>query len=390
MSETSNVAVPEAQPREAGATTAPIISAIERGFGGQPQETPVKKEETPQNTETPPAEQTPPSEITVDETPPAKPEGTPGEAPAETTPESTATPPEEPLLKFTVDDIQGGKQHEEGTWAAIFQAKGLDLPEGFAEDKGLDLLIDKVVEPYKKEAAEAKTITFDTITSKLKPETATALKLLEMGYTEDKLFAPTREIQEVLKLEDAALIRKDLELKGYPSDVVDHKMESFASEPARQKLEADALRIELQHVEKQIINQRNNLVQQYEQRKEQASLAQKNQDIAQFKTALDTASTFMGIPVSKDIKDALFRKFSNGEYENLITPQNKVELILHKELGQKVLKHLQNTAFQKGKDQIAEKLTNIPPTTPTVGQKAIPNPKMNGDKSPIEKSFGSY
>ncbi len=346
-------------------------------------------------TPTPPATPAKPTTPTPDGDKPA-PADDPANSATPKPDDPATTPADEPLIIFKAEDVAGVKKdYEDGTWAAVLAAKGYDVPADFSEDNGIDVFVDQVTAPLKQQIEEAKLLSFDRMVSTLKPETATALKLLEMGLNEEHLIAPTREIQEYLKLDDNSLIRQNLEWdlrdskdasgNSNTDTLVDHEMEKFIADPNKLRNEAAIIRNGLKGQEQNILQQRTQLVQQFEQRKQDAALAQKQQEIVQFKTALDTVSTFMGYPVPNEVKEAIFKSYSSGEQaNNLDTPKNRAEYAVYQALGQKVVSHLKNTAFQKGKDQVNTKLANIPPVL-SGGQRSITNPNISTGESQWDK-----
>jgi len=301
---------------------------------------------------------------------------------------------EKPLIEFKPEDIDGAIEPEDGTWAAAAVAKGIKVEKDYKEYSFEDFEKD-LIAPYVKQIEETKALTVESLFTQMKPETVAALKLMEMGVPEDKLFQPTKDIENYLAMDAAQLVRADKELLGWEKEMIDAELELLGSKQIGNKTllehEADKLRKTLGDAKEQILNERQTYIQQYESKKEQAILAQKEQEKTQFKKAMDTVSTFMGIPVSAEVKEAILRKSNTGAYDNIITPESKAEFILYKELGQKVLKARLNTASEKGRDEIRTKLAVIPPVTnnnagAAVNQQASTDPWAAVDK--MAKSMG--
>jgi len=302
---------------------------------------------------------------------------------------------EKPLIEFKPEDIDGAIEPEDGTFAALAIADGIKIEKNFKDYSHEDYKND-LIAPYVKQIEETKALTVESLFTQLKnPDTIAALKLLEMGVPEDKLFQPTKDIENFLAMDAAQLVRADKELLGWDKEMIDAELEVLGSKQVGNKTllehEADKLRKTLGDAKEQILNERQTYIQQYESKKEQAILAQKEQEKTQFKKAMDTVSTFMGIPVSAEVKEAILRKSNTGAYDNIITPESKAEFILYKELGQKVLKARLNTASEKGRDEIRTKLAAIPPVTnnnagAAVNQQASTDPWAAVDK--MAKSMG--
>jgi len=281
------------------------------------------------------------------------------------------------LIEFKAEDIPGfEKEPEDGTWIAVAKAKGLDITEDSFEaySEAFDAKLKAVEE-------SAKSITLDTILSSVKPETAAIIKLMEMGVSEESILAPTANIDNFLSMEDAQLIREDLKLQGWDDDRIDTELE-IQAEKGWLKHNADTIRLALNTSKKEIIEQREAILNQYTQNKEKAVLEQRQKEVVQFKEALNTVSSFMNVNISAEAKEAIIAKFNRGDYDQQLNdPKSKVELILFKDLGQKALKHIENTAFQKGREDKTKALLNIPPVKGNVAKAAKDN---NQIQSPFE------
>ncbi len=283
---------------------------------------------------------------------------------------------EKPLIEFKADEIlKDITLAEEGTWLRVAQDLKLDVKEDTYE-----AFEAAIKAPLIAELESFKTNAKVDYLATLKPETAAVFKLMEMGVPEAELFAPTRQIEEYLKLDNSAIVRADLEALGWKQEMVDAEMELLDSKNLIDH-QAEKIRISLDEQRVNIIEQRNQLVQQFETRKEQAALVQKQQEDVQFEKALTTVEKFMDTPVTKEIKDAILQKYHNDGYKDILQASNaKVELILHNELGKQLIKSLRNTAYEKGRDEISNKLLNIPPKTgSSVGQTVDTNNQLTND-----------
>lgn len=269
---------------------------------------------------------------------------------------------DKPLVEFKPEDIDGGVTPEDGTWAAAAIAKGIKVEKDFKDYSFEDFEKD-LIAPYVKQVEDSKSISVENLFTSLKPETVAAFKLLEMGVPEDKLFQPTRDIEKYEAMDNTALIRADKELLGWKQEMIDAEIELLTAKGLIDH-ESNKLRLVLADAKTNIINERQTYIQQYESKKEQAILAQKEQEKVQFKQAMDTVSTFMDVPIPNEVKEAIVRKYNNGAYdEQLNTPRSKVEFVLQKELQKTYLKSIMNTASEKGRDTIRTKLAAVPPVT---------------------------
>lgn len=329
-------------------------------------------------------EENKPEEIKIEEVKPeVKAEEVKPEVKAETTPEAEAVKHEEAesgALEFKADDVSNVPQtYEDGT----FKALAHDL---FKID-----LADESPEAFQKafvprsELEKLQNVTLDSVLSNVKPEVATALKLMEMGMSAETVLQPTRELDAYLALDDAALVRADLELqfKGR-QDIVDNKMEILAESPDKLKLMADELKIYINQEKAQIVEERKQYLQKYETDKQTAMLHQKTQERTQVIDAMNKISEYMGFKVSKEATEAFIMKYNNGLYDNdLSSPTSKAQFIFQKEMGEKLTKHIQNKASETAKKEVTNKLLNIPPVIAGAGQ------QVDTSKQPMDNVWGA-
>lgn len=299
---------------------------------------------------------------------------------------------ETPLIEFKVEDILGDlKEPEDGTWLKVAKEDGLTITEDTYE-----AFIKAKVAPYEKQIEDLKVNNKIDYFASLKPETAANFQLLEMGIPEEQIFAPTKQIESYLSLTPSELVRLDYETRmkqgeAWTSELIDAKMEELAANPTKLQLADAELRISLTSQKEAIIQERTQLVQQYKEQKEQATLRQAQEEKVQFTTALNTVSKFMDVPLSPEVKQAIITKYNQGLYDNDFKSANaKVEHILYKELANRVVKELRNTAYEKGRDEKAKKLLAIPPVTNSnVGARVLPiNQDTNNPFAAMEKAFG--
>lgn len=285
-------------------------------------------------------------------------------------------------IEFKVEEIlpKGSELAAEGTWLRAAQDLKID---GVTEDT-FDAFKAALVKPYEEEVAALKTVQKVDLFATLKPETATALKLMEMGIKEEQLFAPTKEIEGYLALDNAAIVRADLEAMGWKAEMVDDEMELLTSKNLIDH-QAEKIRITLNETKQEIINNRNQLLQQFETQKEGAALKQKELEDSQFEQTLNTVSKFMDVDIKPEIKQAIMSKYRNGGYDNdFKTAATKVDYVLNKELGQQLIKSIRNTEFQKGQETVTKKLLEVPPVTNSSAGSKVDVSKQLTNKDPWE------
>jgi hypothetical protein len=289
---------------------------------------------------------------------------------------------DKPIIEFKAEDIEGNeKEPPEGSWFAVAKEAGIKIENDTFEDFQKALIA-----PYVKQAEEAKTMAVENLFQGLNPKTVAAFKLMEMGVDESELFEPTKKIDGYLALDNAALIRADKEAMGWKPETIDAELELLETKNLINH-EAEKLRMALNVNKEAILNERKTYIEQYESKKEQAILAQKEQEKSHFKKAMDTVQSFMDVPIPNDVKEAVTRKFNNGAYDDILaTPESKAEYILYKELGKKITNTLKSTAFAKGKEEIRAKLLSVPPVTNNnAGQQQKINQDSNDPWAAVDK-----
>ena len=278
---------------------------------------------------------------------------------------TTETVEENPLeLELKVDDISNKVvEYEDGTYKA-FAKNMFDIE-----------LADESPEAFKQafvpraELEKLQNVTLDTVLSNVTPEVATALKLMEMGMSAETVLQPTRELDAYLALDDAALVRADLELqKDLSQEIIDNKMEILSEDPTKLKLAADELKVYINRERTKIIEDRKQYLEKYESDKKAVVEQKIQQERTQLQTELNNVSTFMGFKLTTEAKTAILRNINNGLYENINTPASKVQAILQREFQDKLVKHIQNKASETAKTDAAKKLLNIPPVIAGTGQ----------------------
>ncbi len=332
----------------------------------------------PAQEETKPAAQTEPAKTTDQ---PA------GETKADTAKTDETTPADEiaPILELKVDDIKDVPQtYKEGTWQHFSSKIGLELPTESAEEFE-KLFAEKFVP--KEEAQKQADISKEKFFATLDPKTATMLNLIELGVPEQYVANPTAPHDELLSLDDAQLVRWKLErIPGFEAQDVEFEMEELSKDPAKMQHYAKKERIEIATARQNILNEQAQLVQKYTEAKSQATLQQKTEQTKAFNEALSKETTFMGLTLSKEVKDAIQAKKDKGAYDSLLSDsQAMVRAILQLEYGEKFSSVLQSKAKEEGKAEIVRKLSNVPEKKPLgVQTKLAPNDSSASSKSPYE------
>lgn len=261
--------------------------------------------------------------------------------------------PEDTSTDKTKDEVA----EEETSWLHVGKEIGIELKEdNFDEFK--TKLQEKETAAYERGKAEVAQIEIGKFT----PE---AQKLIEFLNSDpilsvDDFVNPLKELDTVLALDDEGIIRKDLELKGWEPEAIDKRIDLLEKQEALDNT-AYELRKMVEN-NKEIV--KNRLVEgkkaELEERKSQY-FAEVKKENEQIKTAIDKTDTFLDGKVNKEVKDFLYKKWETGEYRKLMqtNPDVAVKSMLHHYLGEQAAKELKKDAFQKGRDNIQEKLHNV-------------------------------
>lgn len=299
---------------------------------------------------------------------------------------------EKPLIEFKAEDVNNAvseTEPEDGTWLAVAKASGLEI-----QDDSFEAYQSAVEAKYNAQIEQVKAQTEDTILAKYSPEARMTIELLNSGLSLEEVYAPTQMIKELKSLDDAALVRKNLEetrdAQGnpvYDSDFIDKEIETLI-EKGNIDHEAKRIRKKLELIEQEIQLEHSQKLKQFQEKKAQIAEQTKHQSVAQFTNALNTVSEFMGGKLSDEAKQAIVKKQQAGLYDNLLNdPKKLAEFVLYNEFGQKAIKNLENTAYQRGREEKTKKLVNVPPVNQTGASRTITNqPTNNWDA--IKEGFG--
>jgi len=283
--------------------------------------------------------------------------------PAKTEVATEVVAPTEDTLELTVADIKDVPVvHDEGSWKGVASDLGFDLPEDSFE-KFQETFKENFVP--KSEVEKITTVNREKLLATLDPKIATAFELIEMGVPQELALNPTKIQDDYLAMDNASLVRESLAAqKGWDESMVDAKMEELVADQDKLEVQAKIVRANLNLAKQDILQEQAQLVQKFTEQKQQVAYQQKVEADNQFKEALTKESTFMGLKLSQDVKDAILQKYSRGAYEDALNPaQAKLKAILQLEYGDKFAKAVQSKAKEEGKAEIVRKLSDIPPKT---------------------------
>jgi len=363
------------QQREVASTT--NWEALEDAFSDEVIAEQIKAETKPENTEENKGPES--EEIKPEETTDKKEETTEEEKKEEKTETTEEKAPEEVVLK--TEDVEGFEtEPEDGTWLAVAKARGLSVEADTFEAyvAAEDAKKQAEIEAVRAEVEQVKALTKEEIFSTLKPEVAAALRLIESGWEQEKVFEPTKEIDAFLALEDIELLRKDLELQKWTPDQIDMELTILSEKDGRVKHEADKLRAILNRNKEEVIAERESVLSKYSQLQEAAVAQKRDQEVATVREGIKNIPAFMNAKIDEGAKEAVISKYLKGEYDSYINdPKSKIDLILFKEFSEKAIKHLERTSFEKGRETVTKKLSNIPPVQGQTANRVVENNQIN-------------
>lgn len=263
---------------------------------------------------------------------------------------------------LTLDDES--TQEEEGDWIVYAKSEGLEIKENTVE-----AYIEAKTAPLKEEIEKAKALTKEALFSELAPEQRMYMELAEAGYTHEEIVNPLKNIEKYKSMDSVALYREDLTAKieqirsltdtdrAWIDQEIEKKVESGEVEH-----EATRIRLELDAAEKQIVSQREEIIEKYKANKENSLLQARKAEAESVTKALNELSVFMNQPIAPEVKKGLTERYNNGKYDQLMKdPAMVSKFIAFVELGEKAVKNIEAKSYIKGKLEYANKMHNTPP-----------------------------
>jgi len=347
-------------------------SAMESDFGSG--DAPVVEEKTETVEEKDPNEITNP-EIKEDVVEEVKHE----EKVDETKVDEKAEEVKEPVLEFKKEDIADYKESaEDGTWKAVGELLDVEVA-----DESPEALVTALEAKYNNKIEEARKYTIDEQLSKYKPGTVAAIKLMEMGYSEEEAFNPTGKLKGYLQLSPTELVRTNLEgLEGWDEERVNLEMESLAAKPELLRHEALKLTEWINSEIGRKDTERDALIQQYTQNKDKVVAQQREQHLSQVKEALMSSDSFLGAKINSDANSEIFQKYSRGDYGDIFKDGKSVaDYLRFKAFGNKIIDEAKKGFYAKGKEEVTKQLLNIPVKQGEVSQRVVEKVAINNQSS---------
>ena len=290
----------------------------------------------------------PEGELTVENTEPEKKEG------EKTTEE--VKPDDETVLKL--EDESTTTQPEEGSWIAYAKSEGLDITEDTPE-----AYIAAKIQPLEQEIEKVKNQRLEELLHDVDPEIRMEIELNKSGLSLQDIKAPLENIARYKAMSDVELYREDLTLR-YPNatqEWIDADVEK-AVENGQIAHDAVRLRLDLDNLEAQIKQDRQQIVEKYRENNAKFLESKRSSEIESVTKALNEIPSFMGAVIAPESKQIMARKYSEGKHDQILNDPNKrAEFIMYHELGKKAYEAAIAKSEAKGKLSVTKHLSNVPP-----------------------------
>lgn len=315
---------------------------------GQPKPVEEQKPNTEEVKEEVKETTNPESELTVENTEVEKKEG------EETTEEVKLD--EETVLKLEDESVQN--EAEEGSWIAYAKAEGLEITEDTPE-----AYIAAKIQPLEQKIEEVKNQKLEELLHDVDPEIRMEIELSKSGLSLQDIKAPLEDIARYKSMSDVELYREDLTLR-YPNatqEWIDADVEK-AVESGQIAHDAVRLRLDLDNLEAQIKQDRQQIVEKYRENNAKFLESKRSSEIESVTKALNEIPSFMGAVIAPESKQIMARKYSEGKYDQILNDPNKrAEFIMYHELGKKAYEAAIAKSEAKGKLSVTKHLSNVPP-----------------------------
>jgi len=310
----------------------------------------------------------PEGELTVESTESEKKEG------EEATPSEEIKVEEETVLQLEDESVSA--EAEEGSWIAYAKAEGLDITEDIPE-----AYIAAKVEPLQKQLAEVENKRLEDLLHDVDPELRMKIELNKSGLSVQDIDAPLNNIARYKAMSDVELYREDLTLRysAATQEWIDAEVEK-AVENGQATHDAVRLRLDLDNMEAQIKQEREQIVEKYKVNNAKYLEETRGKEIESVTKALNEVPSFMGAVIAPESKQVMARKFSEGKYDSILNdPAKKAEFIMYHELGKKAYEAAIAKSEAKGKLSVTKHLSNVPPVENLGGGKSTtPQEQLTG------------
>lgn len=258
--------------------------------------------------------------------------------------------------ELTLDDKDDVKlnEEEEGSWKATAKELGFEIVNDTFEE--FKTKLDEKIEAVRKEEQDKQ---YELKLDDHTPEARELIKFLDNKGNLEDFVKPLAVFDEALTLSDETLVEISLKNQKWDDDKI---AEHIASLKEDSKLEAAGYTLRKQIENNKAIKSQE-IIKSQElkfQVLETERLADEKKENESIKAIIDKSDEFLGGKLSKETKEALYKKHLRGDYRKRLesSPEDAVKTMLFLEFGDKRYKQIEKDMFQKGKEKVAAKLHN--------------------------------
>lgn len=251
---------------------------------------------------------------------------------------------------------------EEGTWKYIAKQDGLDI----AEDS-YEAFKEAVTKPLIEKLESLDNKKMEDYFHDLDPKIRMEIELNKSGMSYDDIKKPLEDIAKYKSLSNVELYREDLMAKYTTAtqEWIDAEVEKMVSIDGAIDHEATRIKMELDAIEQDIVNSRNEIIEKYKVNSENYLNEKRKVENESVVKALNEIPELIGSPINAETKKKLAENVNSGKYDQLFNdPALKAEFIMYHQLKGQVKKAHESAvakSYAKGKLDISKELHNTPP-----------------------------
>lgn len=268
-------------------------------------------------------------------------------------------------FKLPTDKKEDGED-EDSNWLNVSKKLDIDLKEDSFE--AFETAYKTKIETVRKEekALALKSKWTEEIIS-LPVEAQATIIGLKNGMSLEEVTAPLKRLEELKVMDDADLIALDFKGQGYDDEYVEMKIAKLA-ENGDLELTAKEIRKVISDSEKEIKDNHLTRIKEIDENNKKLIQETRDKETASIKEKLGTIKQFMDTPVSEKVVNYLVKNWEQGKYhEDFKNPDLLAEFLIYKEFGEQGIKNMKQKAYERGRDEKANKLHNIPPVIKSGG-----------------------
>ncbi len=304
------------------------------------------------------------------------------------TPETVVKTPEQILQETAI-----AKLETEQSWTNLAATKGITLTDDTFEAYSKSL--DAHYEAEKVASIEAvKKAGYDLELNKLPIEAVAIIEGAKQGLSYEDVMAPVRQIDNLLALTNEELVAEDLRLQNvegqtpiWTEELIEKQIADLV-ESDKLDLAAAPLRTLLTNNKQRVAQDQVNRFAQLQQQRVEHEKQVRVSESEAIKSTITSMKEYMGVPINDELVSYAVKNWNEGKYHELMKdPKAIAAFIMNTEFGEQGKKALANREYQRGRDEKANKLHNIPPVskTGTVVSNAQQSQKAEGNWGALKR-----